>query len=268
MTGNVIDRREGRRLFGADPAGYDAARPGHPDRVYKVLVRRCGLGVGTRVLEIGPGTGQATGRLLALGADPVVALEPDSALAAHVQAALDGRLDIRRVALEDAELQPGSFDLGVAASSFHWVDERPGLAKVASALRPGGWWTMWWTLFGNDEAGDAFREAINPLLTGLAKSPGSGVQGRPRFALDVEARFAALRRAGFTRLGHEIVSWSASWDTAGIRTLYSTFSPVRRLDDARREEVLDGVAFIAESAFGGRVERPLCTSLFTARKPR
>ena len=29
-----IDRIEGRQLFGHDPASYDAARPGHPERVY------------------------------------------------------------------------------------------------------------------------------------------------------------------------------------------------------------------------------------------
>ncbi len=32
-----IAREDGHRLFGTDPAGYDAARPGHADRVYEVL---------------------------------------------------------------------------------------------------------------------------------------------------------------------------------------------------------------------------------------
>jgi len=76
-----IDRREGRRLFGADPIAYESARPGHAERVYELLVGRCGLRPGTNVLEIGPGTGQATRRLLDLGASPLVALEPDPALA-------------------------------------------------------------------------------------------------------------------------------------------------------------------------------------------
>ena len=61
--------------------------------------------------------------------------------------------------------------------------------------------------------------------------------------------------------------WSASWDTEGIRALYGSFSPISRLDDARRTEILDEVARIAREDFGGRVERTLLTSLYTARKP-
>ncbi|EQD38338.1 Methyltransferase type 11, partial [mine drainage metagenome] len=44
---------------------------------------------------------------------------------------------------EEVPLRPGSFDLGVAATSFHWLPERRGLRKVARALRPGGWWAAW-----------------------------------------------------------------------------------------------------------------------------
>lgn len=51
---------EARQVYGTDPALYDAGRPDYPDRVYDVLMQRCGLQQGTRVLEIGPGTGLAT----------------------------------------------------------------------------------------------------------------------------------------------------------------------------------------------------------------
>ena len=59
----------------------------------------------------------------------------------------------------------------------------------------------------------------------------------------------------------------ATWDTTGIRALYGTFSPIARLDESRRTEILDGVARIAERDFGGRVERTLVTSLYTAHVP-
>lgn len=262
-----IDRKEGRRLFGIDPAAYDSARPGHAERVYEVLVARCGLGAGAAVLEIGPGTGQATRWLRDLGADPLVAIEPDPALAAYLDAALGGSIDVRIVALEDAPLPTCAFDLAAAASSFHWVDEEAGLAKLLSTLRPGGWLAMWWTLFGNGGAPDAFIAATSPLLAGLQTSPTRGEEGRPAHALDSEARLAALQVAGFEDAEHEVVRWGASWDTEGIRALYGTFSPIARLGEARKAEILDGVARIAEREFGGRVERTLRTSLYTARRP-
>jgi len=262
-----IDRTEGRRLFGADPAAYDRARPGHPDRVYDVLVARCGLELRTAVLEIGPGTAQATRRLLELGADPLVVVEPDLALAAHLADAFGAGIEIRVVALEGAALSKDSFDLAVAASSFHWVEEALGLEKLFEALRPDGWFAMWWTLFGDGEEPDAFITATSPLLEDLQASPSRGGEGRPAFALDSEARSRALRTAGFEDLEHEVVRWATSWDTEGIRALYGTFSPIARLDEPHKKEILDGIARIAAREFGGRVERTLTTSLYSARRP-
>jgi SAM-dependent methyltransferase len=263
----VIDRREGRRLFGADPEAYDRARPGHPDRVFELLVERCGLEPGTSVLEVGPGTGQATRRLLELGADPLVAIEPNADLARYLARSLGSRVDLRVTALEDVELRESSFDLATAASSFHWIDEPAGLGAIRRALRPGGWIALWWTLFGEGGEPDAFIRVTSPFLDDLVASPTKGEPGRPAHALDVEARTGALVAAGFVDVSHELVRWDASWDTDGIRALYGTFSPILRLEPARRNEILDEIARIAAQQFGGRVSRRLTTSLYTARKP-
>jgi SAM-dependent methyltransferase len=263
----LIDPREGRELFGSDPAAYDRARPGHPERVYEILVARCGLRVGASVLEIGPGTGQATRRLLDLGADPLVTIEPNEGLARYLDGSLGDRVDIRVAALEDAELPESSFDLATAASAFHWVDEPVGLGAIWRALRPDAWIALWWTLFGEGEGHDDFIRATSPLLDGLDSSPTKGEPGRPPHALDAEARIGALVETGFADVSHELVCWDASWHTDGIRALYGTFSPILRLEPAPRREILDEIARIAAQQFGGRVTRTLTTSLYTARKP-
>jgi SAM-dependent methyltransferase len=261
-----FDRTEGRALFGADVAAYEAGRPGHPDRVYEVLVERCGLRPGARVLEIGPGTGQATRRLLELGATRLVAVEPDERLAAHLTERFPA-VEVVTSPLEDAALEAGAFDLAVAASAFHWIDEAHGLAVVRDALEHGGWWAMWWTLFGEGERRDDFMRAIDHLLVDLERSPSAGREGGPPFALDVDARRAALREAGFVDAEHDIFRWTASWDAARVRALYSTFSPIQRVEEKRREAILDEIALTAARDFGGHVTRTLRTSLYTARRP-
>jgi DNA-binding HxlR family transcriptional regulator/SAM-dependent methyltransferase len=197
------------------------------------LVERCGLAAATRVLEVGPGTGQATRRLLDIDAS-IVALEPDSALAAYLSDTLDVPVDLRETALEDAKLEPGHFDLAAAASSFHWVDEMVGLAKLYETLRLGGWVALWWTLFGEGDRPDAFMKATRPLLEDLTPSPTRGEEGRPAHALDSDARLGALLAVGFDSAQHELMRWQASWDTTGIRALYGTFSPIARLDERAR----------------------------------
>jgi SAM-dependent methyltransferase len=258
----TIDRREGRRVFGRDPAGYDRARAGHPEQVYEVLRERCGLGPDTRVLEIGPGTGKVTRRLLDLGVRSLAAVEPDPALATYLRSAVGESPEILLTTLEEAVLPTEVFDLAVAASSFHWVEPERGLAAIFDALRPGGWWAMWWTYHGDESRADPFRDAIDPLVGGFPSSPGAAGFGR-----DPDAAKAALAAAGFEDMQVEVVPWTHEWDAAGIRALFGSFSPILLLDDAERTRVLDAIERVAAEEFGGRVEKPMRTVLFTARKP-
>jgi len=84
-----IDRIERRRAFGLDPIGYDRSRPEYPPEIYQLLEEeRCGLRHGVRVFEIGPGTGLATKRLLDLGANPLLVVEPVERLANYLKIVL------------------------------------------------------------------------------------------------------------------------------------------------------------------------------------
>ncbi len=261
-----LARSEGRHLFGTDPENYDRARPGHAEEVYEILHERCGLGPGSKVLEVGPGTGQATRRLLELGASPLVAIEPDPELAAFLRNRFGDRVELRPSTLEAAELAE-DFDVATAASSFHWVDEEMGLARIHGALCAGGWVALWWTVFGDATRKDPFRSAIDPLMEELPRSPSQPERGRPPFQSDGGARVAALDAAGFEAVTPHRLEWTYTWDTEGIRGLYGTFSPVLALVPDRRESLLDEIARIADADFGGQVTKPLVTALYTAQRP-
>ena len=91
--------------------------------------------------------------------------------------------------------------------------------------------------------------------------------GQLPFPLDAEARLADLRAAGvFDEIDHEIVPWPARFNPSQIRALYSTFPNVSGLSEPRRSEVLDALAAVAESEFGGLVERTFYTSIYIARR--
>jgi SAM-dependent methyltransferase len=214
------------------------------------------------VVEVGSGTGQATRPLLERGVARLVAIEPDPELADYLPSVTGDRPEILRTTLEDADLSPAAFDLAVAASSFHWVDAKRGLAVIRRALRPGGWWAMWWTHFGDDTRADPFRDAIDHLMEGLPSSPGA-----TGIARDPEAALAALGAAGLERGELELIRSSREWDADGIRGLFATFSPIARLDAPRRDEILDEIARIARDEFGNRVVKPVLTRLYTAQNP-
>lgn len=193
-----IDRQAGRRAFGLDPAGYHSSRPDYPAWVYETLCSRCGLTRGAATFEIGAGTGIATRRLLVLGAEPMVAIEPDARLANFLQSNNpDSALKVIVCTFEDAVLENFTFDLGVCATAFHWIEEDAALAKIARLLRPGGWWAAFWNVFGDHSRPDPFHLATKEML-GEPSSPSAGERGVP-FGLDAEARLAALKRDGRVR---------------------------------------------------------------------
>ena len=65
-----------------------------------------------------------------------------------------------------SRLHEASFDLGLSATAFHWLNEDLALTKVAKLLRPGGWWAMVWNVFGDERRPDPFHEATKALLNG------------------------------------------------------------------------------------------------------
>jgi SAM-dependent methyltransferase len=262
-----ISLAEGRHAFGNDPSGYAAARPDYPDELYERLAQRCGLRAGTAVFEIGAGTGLATRRLLTLGAAPLRAIEPDPRLAAFLRQTVPHRsLQVDQSTFEEADLPPVSFDLGTAATSFHWLNQVDALAKVRRTLKAGGWWAMWWTHFGADKEYDAFRTATKHLFIDIPRSPSQGRQGRPEFPLDREARLHDLSAAGFQMAEVDLWRWTLRYDTHRLLDLYRTFSPVAMLEPKKRNLLLDELGRVADQQFGGSVERPFITVMYTARR--
>lgn len=264
MSATRLAREYGRLAFGEDPASYHASRPEYPDWVYAILASRCGLRRHAAVFEIGAGTGTATRRLLELGADPLIAIEPDRRLAEFLCANNpDKALRVIAAPFEDAALDRKSFNLGVGATSFHWLNEDLALTKIASLLRPGGWWAAIWNVFGDDSRPDLFHEATRGLLEGPA-SLSAGERGIP-FALDSVARLAALKRvAAFDVAEYRSGRWSMILDADQIMALYATYSNVSVRSD--REAVLAEIRRIARECFGNRVVRNMTTSLYLARR--
>ena len=264
MTMPIISKAFGREAFGLDPAGYHAARPSYPDWVYELLCESCGLRQNAATFEIGAGTGIATRRLLELGANPLVAIEPDGRLADFLcETIQQAALTVVRASFEDAVLPAAGFDLGFSATAFHWLHEETALTKVATLLKPGGWWVMVWNDFGDPDRADPFHEATKLLLNGPS-SPSMGDRDIP-FAQDMEARLSALEHSqAFDRIEHRTSAWSLVLDPDQIINLYATYSNINIRPD--REAVLAELRRIARDEFQGRVTRNMTTSLYIARR--
>lgn len=137
---------------GADD--YERARPSYPAAAVDCLVRECGVGPATRVLDLAAGTGKLTRLLVPSGAE-VVAVEPVAAMRDQLLTAMPGMTVIDGTA-EAIPLPDRSVDVVTVAQAFHWFDAPVALAEIARVLRPGGALVLIWNV--RDETVDWVRQ--------------------------------------------------------------------------------------------------------------
>lgn len=263
-----IHSSPGAKKFGEDAALYDFARPPYPEALFVWLRECCGLNAQSACFEIGAGTGHATLPILATPTASVLAIEPDTRLAERLRekAASNSRLTIDVKRFEDMQLEDAAFDFGFAAMSMHWLARMKTLTKVRTALKPGGYFAMWWNVYHNSAAPDAFGRATERLFSGIEQDP-NATAGTGPFALDVTARLGELRSAEFKNAEHRVFEQQITFTPEGLSALYSTFSRVRMAPAETRARLLGEAERIAQEEFGGSVTRTVSCSAFLGRRP-
>lgn len=259
-----LDRMIGGGVFGTDPEGYDAGRIGYPDAMFAAIRDYCGEAP-QAIVEAGPGTGISTRGLLAMDPQRLVAVEPDPVLAARLSEALaDPRVEVVAASFAEAEIA-GKFDLGAAASSFHWMDADKAFARYRVLLNPGAPLALWWNSYRQPGIGDPLADALASVLADYALAPSEGVSGH--YSLDVVHHTSAMAAAGFTGLSHHIIRRERELTRAQLQALYASYSFVRALDPETRTALLAEIDRIAESRFGDRAPNIVVTALYLGRAP-
>ena len=261
------DRGGLRATFDQAAELYDRARPRYPPALFDDLAELAGIGPGSRVLEIGPGTGQATVPLAERGCQVVaVELGADLAAVARRNLARFPTVEVVTAAFEDWPLPRDPFDLVLAATSFHWVDPAVRVVKAADALRPGGMLATVAThhVAGGDES--FFAETQRCYVRWDPATPPDGTELRA--AADIPSSSDELDRSG--RFGpatfrrHE---WELSYTTASYVELLLTYSGHRALDPAAQAGLLDCIANLIDTGYSGRVSKRYLTKIRVASTP-
>lgn len=263
-----IHSSPGGTKFGEDAELYDFARPPYPDALFDWIVQSCRLASDSDCFEIGAGTGHATLPVLETPVRSLLAIEPDARLADRLRekAAGDPHLTIEIARFEAVSLPPAVFDLGFAAMSMHWLPRMKALTKAREAIKPGGYFAMWWNVYHNSAEPDAFGRATAHLFSGIEQDP-NATAGTGAFALDAAARVGELRSAGFKDVEHRLFEQQVAFTPERLSALYGTFSRVRMAPAETRSRLLAEAERIAREDFGGEVVRTVSCSAFLGRRP-
>ena len=240
---------------------YHRVRPAYPVELIEAAVRYAGLAEGSRVLEVGCGTGLATLPFAKRGFD-ITCLELGSALAKVARENLQAypRVTVVNAALEDWDAAQESFDLFLSAQAFHWVEPEYGVNRAATLLEPGGSVALLWHLDRSRES--AFNQATNPLYD---RYFGNSSDNRTLDDWVTLYRETLTRHPRFSEVTVQTKAWEESYSKTAFLELLSTFSDHRRLEPAAREAFFDEVAGVIE-AHGGSVTRLYETVLLLAKR--
>ncbi len=127
--------------FSAGAASYQRARPAYPDDAVRFLTERFGIVDGSRVVDLGAGTGKFTECLTASGAR-ILALEPVEDMWRRIGGV--GSVRVVAATAEQIPLADGCADAVLTAQAFHWFDGPRALAEIHRVLVPGGGLGLVW----------------------------------------------------------------------------------------------------------------------------
>ena len=256
-------------LFDWDPENYDRARPSYPDALFDDLWEY--LNEGRReqpdVVEVGPGTGQATQSLLERGAH-VTAVELGPRLAAFLTRKFGAQpaLSVVNAAFERATLPEGTWDLVFSATAYHWIEAEARTTKPYALLKADGVLAVVDTIQIRDEADRGYFERSQPLYARYWPDQATFV---PAPAPDtVEPPIAAELRA--SELFDDVRLWRYRWDQRydvdAYMALVRSYSNTYELEPGKRERFLADLQAFVEAEEGASVLRPLVITLVAGRR--
>lgn len=248
------DRTRHASSFGTAAVAYAQHRPDYAAAAVRWALEPA---PGSRVLDLGAGTGKLTDTLSAEGLE-TTAVEPDPAMLAELRRSLTG---VRALAgsAESIPLPDGSVDAVVAGNALHWFDMDVAGPEIARVLAPGGVLAGLWNVV-DDRVGwvaglarVAGSEAIGPRDTPASWRVETGRAHLPGFESAEQAEFTHGQR----RTADSLVATLAT--RAGMLVMAEP-ERTARLDEIRA--FLAGTPDTAEGEF----TLPMLTCVLRARR--
>ena len=159
-----LEQDEFRRVFDTIPDQFDRYRPRYSEELFAFLNDAAGIGPGKRVLEIGPGTGQATEPVLRTGCE-YHAIE----LGEHLYRKMKekyGRFPNFHIVNDDFithDFGDMKFDMIYSAATIQWIPEEVAYTRTFDLLKPGGYLAMMLTRSEYRSENESLYEKIQAL---------------------------------------------------------------------------------------------------------
>ncbi|MCU1456457.1 MAG: SAM-dependent methyltransferase [Actinomycetia bacterium] len=242
---------------------YHGIRPGYPAPLFDVLFGL--LPARPRILEVGPGTGQATRDLLRHDAK-VHAIELGPALATRLREELPSPdLTVTVGDFEQIPMEDRAYDAIFSATAYHWIAPHAQLDRPAQLLTPGGLLAVVDLIQVNSDDDRGFFDAAQPIYDRYGEGH-HGPPAPPRHRVDPPMRQLLERDRRFESVTVRRYDWDQTYSAAEYRQLMLSYSATQAMEPDARAGLLDDIEAFVVQRFDGEVTRPLVVTLTTAAR--
>ena len=218
------------------------------------------------ILEVGPGTGQATHDLLSQGAT-VHAVEIGPAMAAKLREALPSpALTITIGDFEEVDVGDHDFDAVFSATAYHWISPQAQVDRPVNALKPGGVIAIVDLNQVSSPDDKGFFAAAQPIYERYGAGH-TGPQAPERNAVDPPIHRALRGDPRFRDVEVRTYDWNQTYSAADYRRLMLSYSSTQMMMPPAKQGLLDDMEDFVRQQFDNQVTRPIVVTLTTARVP-
>lgn len=143
----MLDWKKESEMFNQTADYYDRYRPSYPRDIIDTIVKEAKIQTGSKLLEIGAGSGKATELFSDRGFD-ILCIEPGNELVKIGNKRFEGNtIRFESARFEEYNLSFQSYDVIFSAQAFHWVPQPIGYEKCAYTLKENGFLALFWNMY-------------------------------------------------------------------------------------------------------------------------
>ena len=250
---------EFRKVFDTIPEQFDKYRCRYSPELFADLIAYADIGPGKTVLELGPGTGQATDPILHTGCD-YNAIELGENLFAMMNRKY-GKYSNFRIVNDDFithDFGDRKFDMIYSAATIQWIPEEIAFQKTFDLLKPGGTLAMFLAKGDYRTPNEALFNRIQEVYTQYFKPETAYRHGGFQYANATCYGYVAFEKREF--YGQRV------FDAEGYVSFCGTHCDHIVVPEPYRSKFFDGLRKAVLDA-GNRIVFQDTYILFLAKKP-
>lgn len=251
-----------RKVFDRIPEQFDQWRPRYCDELFVDLIEYADLKPGKTVLEIGPGTGQATEPVLKTGCS-YLAIELGENFTEFMKKKFGSyeNFHIVNADFESYDFKNNQFDLVYSAAAFQWIPENIGYPKAYDILKNNGAFAMF-MMRPDIQPGGGYTD--EPLYTKIQE-----VYSRffhPEVEYKCRLDYDARDKYGFVGLKRREYFKTRTYSADDYVSLIATHSDHITLKEPYRTNFYEGIRAVIQDA-GNQITLYDKITMYLAKKP-